>query len=86
MRGYLVIDIKRKRSRVVATLEEVARIVEAESADIEWWLEEAGLWKSDRWVVEDIIWISVETSISFRSAATSRYNLARPAWRCSVRY
>jgi len=34
--GYLVIDLKRKRSRVVKTLEEAARIVEADADDSHW--------------------------------------------------
>jgi hypothetical protein len=55
MRGYLVIDLKRKRSRVVATLQEAARIVGAEAADIEWWLEEEGTWEGQDWVVGDIV-------------------------------
>ena len=55
MRGYLGTDLKRKRSRVVATLQEAGRIVGADADDIEWWLEEDGIWEEDRWAVGDIV-------------------------------
>lgn len=48
MRGYLVIDRKGKRSHVVQTLKEAARVVGVEPDDIEWWLEEEGVWEGER--------------------------------------
>jgi len=55
MRGYLVMDLKRKRSQVVNTLEKAAQIVRAEAADIEWWLEETGIWEGENWTVADLV-------------------------------
>jgi hypothetical protein len=58
LRGYLIIDLSTKRSRVMETLEAVASIVGADAEDIGWTHEDIGLWESDRWSVSDFVFPS----------------------------
>lgn len=48
---YLVTDLKRKRSRTVAMLDDAAEIIGIDRDDIEWWPEECGIYEGVRWSV-----------------------------------
>jgi hypothetical protein len=66
MRGFLITNLKTKRSRVAETLEVAATLVGADADDIAWTLEDAGLRENDFWSVADIVTDSQPTSSLLR--------------------